>query len=75
MKCAFCGEEVEQNTLLSTRVIADKVEHIEICFGCWWVERFEWKKKLENESRIQRKELGKQSTERTMPESTKSFGL
>jgi hypothetical protein len=75
MKCAFCGEENQEKLLLSTRVIGDKVEHVEMCFGCWWVERFEWEKKVENESRIQRKELGKQNAERTMPRPTKPSNL
>ena len=75
MKCAFCGEEDEQKLLLSTRVVGEKVEHTQMCFGCWWAERFEWKKKFKNGTRTQKEDRRKQNTERIRPMPTKPCDL
>jgi len=75
MKCAFCGEEDEQKLLLSTRVVGDKVEHVDICMRCWWVKRFDWKERAKNEIPIRGKTSGKKDPERTIPELTKACNL
>jgi hypothetical protein len=75
MECAFCGEEDEQKLFLSTRVVGDKVVHIEMCLACWWVERSEWEKKIKNGKTAQREKPRKQKQDTALPALTKPFDL
>lgn len=39
-KCQFCNEQDESKLILSSRFVNGRVEHIEICFRCFWLDKF-----------------------------------
>ncbi len=53
--CAFCNESDESRLIMSTRVINGEVETIDICPGCFWIEKF--KAEGENGSRLSKQAI------------------
>ena len=64
MACLYCNEKDPLKLNFSTRVINDKVKTIEVCFSCYWREKFV----AEGENGIQRKHtIGKTLFEQREP--------
>lgn len=40
MACKFCNENDPLNLTMSTRIVNGKVKTAEVCFRCYWRERF-----------------------------------
>ena len=41
MSCKFCGESDPLKLMMSTRIINDEVVTIDVCFDCYYREKFE----------------------------------
>ncbi|MBN1156814.1 hypothetical protein JXA85_04300, partial [Candidatus Woesearchaeota archaeon] len=41
MPCRYCGESDPFKLTLSTRAVNGKAESREVCFNCYWLEKFE----------------------------------
>jgi len=41
MPCKFCGERDESKLIMSSRLVNGIVETIDICFKCYWRDKFE----------------------------------
>jgi hypothetical protein len=39
--CKYCNEQDESRLIMSSRLVNGRVETIDICFRCYWRERFE----------------------------------
>lgn len=40
MPCKYCGERDCFNLFLSSRLVNGKIETFEVCFSCYWLDRF-----------------------------------
>ena len=40
MPCKYCGERDSLKLIWSSRAINGRVETIEICFPCYWLDKF-----------------------------------
>ncbi|MBU0477920.1 hypothetical protein KKC91_05080 [bacterium] len=38
-QCKYCGEKDESKLTMSTRVVNGKVETIDVCLACFWIEK------------------------------------
>lgn len=47
-RCAFCDDSDEGRLIMSTRIINGEVETIDICPGCFWIEKFKAEAEGEN---------------------------
>lgn len=50
--CAFCNESDESRLIMSTRIINGRIETIDICPGCFWIEKFRAEAEGENGDRL-----------------------
>ena len=41
MPCKFCGERDESKLIMSSRFVNGIVETVDICFKCYWRDKFE----------------------------------
>lgn len=73
MRCRYCGESDESRLIMSTRNVNGKVETIDICLSCFWIERFKAEVKGEDGS-VLREEC--ERADNTVPaRSLNSLGL
>ena len=40
MRCRYCDERDGSNLIMSSRLVNGRVETIDICFRCFWLEKF-----------------------------------
>ena len=68
--CQICGEKDESKLTMSTRVVNGKVETIDVCLACFWIEKSRAEGKDGNKLSEQASERANKSTRDTDP-----FGL
>lgn len=59
MPCRFCGESDPFKLTMSTRAVNGRAASCEVCFNCYWMEKFEQEvKEMENGKSLRESEEG-----------------